>query len=49
MSTTSPDGVPEWDNEPRVTLIGDAVHSMTPRGRRRANNRAQGRGDHANP
>jgi 2-polyprenyl-6-methoxyphenol hydroxylase-like FAD-dependent oxidoreductase len=32
MSTSSPDGVPEWDNEPRVTLIGDAVHAMTPAG-----------------
>lgn len=32
MSTSSPDGVPEWDNEPRVTLIGDAVHTMTPAG-----------------
>jgi 2-polyprenyl-6-methoxyphenol hydroxylase-like FAD-dependent oxidoreductase len=32
MSTSSPDGVPEWNNEPRVTLIGDAVHAMTPAG-----------------
>lgn len=32
MSTSSPAGVPEWDNEPRVTLIGDAVHAMTPAG-----------------
>jgi 2-polyprenyl-6-methoxyphenol hydroxylase-like FAD-dependent oxidoreductase len=32
MSTSSPDGVPGWDNEPRVTLIGDAVHAMTPAG-----------------
>ena len=32
MSTSSPDGVPAWDNEPRVTLIGDAVHAMTPAG-----------------
>lgn len=32
MSTSSPDGVPEWDSEPRVTLIGDAVHAMTPAG-----------------
>jgi 2-polyprenyl-6-methoxyphenol hydroxylase-like FAD-dependent oxidoreductase len=32
MSTSSPDGVPEWGNEPRVTLIGDAVHAMTPAG-----------------
>jgi 2-polyprenyl-6-methoxyphenol hydroxylase-like FAD-dependent oxidoreductase len=32
MSTSSPDGVPEWQNEPRVTVIGDAVHAMTPAG-----------------
>jgi 2-polyprenyl-6-methoxyphenol hydroxylase-like FAD-dependent oxidoreductase len=32
MSTSSPHGVHEWDNEPRVTLIGDAVHAMTPAG-----------------
>jgi 2-polyprenyl-6-methoxyphenol hydroxylase-like FAD-dependent oxidoreductase len=32
MSTSSPDGVPEWANDPRVTLIGDAVHAMTPAG-----------------
>ena len=25
-------GVPEWENQPRVTVIGDAVHSMTPAG-----------------
>ncbi len=32
MSTSRPDGVPEWESEPRVTLIGDAVHAMTPAG-----------------
>jgi 2-polyprenyl-6-methoxyphenol hydroxylase-like FAD-dependent oxidoreductase len=32
MSTSSPDGVPEWGNEPCVTVIGDAVHAMTPAG-----------------
>jgi 2-polyprenyl-6-methoxyphenol hydroxylase-like FAD-dependent oxidoreductase len=32
MSTSSPDGVPEWSNEPRVTVMGDAVHAMTPAG-----------------
>jgi 2-polyprenyl-6-methoxyphenol hydroxylase-like FAD-dependent oxidoreductase len=30
MSTSSPDGVPEWNNESRVTIMGDAVHAMTP-------------------
>ncbi|KAF2677500.1 FAD/NAD(P)-binding domain-containing protein [Lentithecium fluviatile CBS 122367] len=32
ITCSSPDGVPEWKNEPRVTVIGDAVHSMTPAG-----------------
>jgi 2-polyprenyl-6-methoxyphenol hydroxylase-like FAD-dependent oxidoreductase len=30
MSTSDPEGVPEWNNEPRVTIMGDAVHAMTP-------------------
>jgi len=32
MATSSPDGVPEWKSDPRVTLLGDAVHAMTPAG-----------------
>ncbi|KAK1828044.1 zeaxanthin epoxidase, chloroplastic [Podospora conica] len=32
ITCSSPSGVPEWENEPRVTVIGDAVHSMTPAG-----------------
>ncbi|EME41120.1 hypothetical protein DOTSEDRAFT_74591 [Dothistroma septosporum NZE10] len=32
ITCSSPSGVPEWQNEPRVTVIGDAVHSMTPAG-----------------
>lgn len=32
ITCSAPSGVPEWPNEPRVTLIGDAVHSMTPAG-----------------
>jgi 2-polyprenyl-6-methoxyphenol hydroxylase-like FAD-dependent oxidoreductase len=30
ITCSTPSGVPEWINEPRVTVIGDAVHSMTP-------------------
>jgi 2-polyprenyl-6-methoxyphenol hydroxylase-like FAD-dependent oxidoreductase len=32
ITCSTPTGVPEWKNEPRVTVIGDAVHSMTPAG-----------------
>ncbi|KAI1334232.1 hypothetical protein F5Y15DRAFT_297279 [Xylariaceae sp. FL0016] len=32
ITCSSPSGVPEWENQPRVTVIGDAVHSMTPAG-----------------
>ena len=32
ITCSTPGGVPEWDSEPRVTVIGDAVHSMTPAG-----------------
>ncbi|KAF2013889.1 FAD/NAD(P)-binding domain-containing protein [Aaosphaeria arxii CBS 175.79] len=37
ITCSSPDGVPEWPNEPRVTVIGDAVHAMTPAGGNGAN------------
>lgn len=30
ITCSTPTGVPEWPNDPRVTVIGDAVHSMTP-------------------
>ena len=30
ITCSTPTGVPEWQNEPRVTVIGDAAHSMTP-------------------
>ncbi|KAL9108422.1 MAG: hypothetical protein Q9227_006756 [Pyrenula ochraceoflavens] len=32
ITCSSPSGVPQWPNDPRVTVIGDAVHSMTPAG-----------------
>ena len=32
ITCSTPSGVPEWPNEPRVTVLGDAVHSMTPAG-----------------
>jgi 2-polyprenyl-6-methoxyphenol hydroxylase-like FAD-dependent oxidoreductase len=32
MSTADPSGVSEWQNNPRVTIMGDAVHCMTPAG-----------------
>ncbi|KAH7346933.1 hypothetical protein BKA66DRAFT_433192 [Pyrenochaeta sp. MPI-SDFR-AT-0127] len=37
ITCSSPKGVPEWPNDPRVTLIGDAVHAMTPAGGNGAN------------
>lgn len=30
ITCSSPSGVPQWENDPRVTVIGDAAHSMTP-------------------
>ena len=41
ITCSTPDGVPEWENEPRVTVIGDAVHSMTPAGGIGANTAVQ--------
>ncbi|KAK9778526.1 hypothetical protein SCAR479_04548 [Seiridium cardinale] len=32
ITCSTPSGVPEWPNEPRVTVIGDAAHPMTPAG-----------------
>jgi 2-polyprenyl-6-methoxyphenol hydroxylase-like FAD-dependent oxidoreductase len=32
ITCSTPTGVPEWPNQPRVTVIGDAAHSMTPAG-----------------
>jgi 2-polyprenyl-6-methoxyphenol hydroxylase-like FAD-dependent oxidoreductase len=32
MSTAWPGGIESWKNEPRVTVLGDSVHCMTPAG-----------------
>ncbi|KAF3345461.1 Ubiquitin-conjugating enzyme E2 pex4 [Verticillium dahliae VDG2] len=37
ISCSDPNGVPTWANEPRVTVIGDAIHAMTPAGGNGAN------------
>ncbi|KAL1796770.1 hypothetical protein ACET3X_005310 [Alternaria dauci] len=37
ITCSDPRGVPEWPNDPRVTLVGDAVHAMTPAGGNGAN------------
>ena len=37
ITCSSPKGVPEWPNDARVTLVGDAVHAMTPAGGNGAN------------
>ncbi|KAB5542758.1 hypothetical protein GE09DRAFT_968910 [Coniochaeta sp. 2T2.1] len=41
ITCSTPSGVPEWPNESRVTVIGDAVHSMTPAGGIGANTAVQ--------
>lgn len=37
ITCSNPEGVPDWPNEPRVTVLGDAVHAMTPAGGNGAN------------
>lgn len=37
VTCSDPNGVAEWSNDPRVTVIGDAVHCMTPAGGNGAN------------
>lgn len=37
ITCSNPEGVPDWPNEPRITVIGDAVHAMTPAGGNGAN------------
>ncbi|WWC67940.1 uncharacterized protein I206_101859 [Kwoniella pini CBS 10737] len=32
VTCSTPSGVPIWENHPRITVIGDAAHSMTPAG-----------------
>lgn len=41
ITCSTPTGVPEWPNDPRVTVIGDAAHSMTPAGGIGANTAVQ--------
>lgn len=41
ITCSTPTGVPQWPNEPRVTVIGDAAHSMTPAGGIGANTAVQ--------
>ena len=41
ITCSRPSGVPEWPNVPRVTVNGDAVHSMTPAGGIGANTAVQ--------
>ncbi|KAJ9613071.1 hypothetical protein H2200_003012 [Cladophialophora chaetospira] len=41
ITCSTPSGVPEWPNEPRVTVIGDAAHGMTPAGGIGANTAVQ--------
>ena len=41
ITCSTPTGVPEWKNDPRVTVIGDAAHSMTPAGGIGANTAVQ--------
>lgn len=37
ITCSSPEGVPKWKNDARVTVVGDAVHAMTPAGGNGAN------------
>ncbi|KAJ8111739.1 hypothetical protein OPT61_g5738 [Boeremia exigua] len=37
ITCSSPEGVPHWPNDPRVTVVGDAAHAMTPAGGNGAN------------
>ncbi|KIV83770.1 hypothetical protein PV11_05765 [Exophiala sideris] len=41
ITCSTPSGVPEWENDPRVSVIGDAAHSMTPAGGIGANTAVQ--------
>ncbi|KAI1625667.1 hypothetical protein EDD37DRAFT_648131 [Exophiala viscosa] len=41
ITCSTPSGVPDWDNDKRVTVIGDAAHSMTPAGGIGANTAVQ--------
>ena len=41
ITCSTPSGVPEWPNEPLVTVLGDAAHGMTPAGGIGANTAVQ--------
>ena len=41
ITCSTPSGVPDWENDSRVTVIGDAAHSMTPAGGIGANTAVQ--------
>lgn len=41
VTCSTPSGVPVWENEPRVTVIGDAAHCVTPAGGIGANTAVQ--------